>query len=109
MKRATLLPLLLLATRAQADELADTFHKSCAAAPAPCVLYVRGFMEGFTLGRVMGRGLKGDILCVPEAATSQHGLDVFLRYLRDHPEERHKQVAALLFTALESGWPCPPG
>ena len=46
--------------------------------------------------------------CVPEARVALGQLtDVVIKYLRDHPEERHLHGAVLVITAVSDAFPCP--
>jgi hypothetical protein len=44
--------------------------------------------------------------CVPNGVTLGQAQDVATRYLRDHPETRHKSAAVLVSAALVEAW-CP--
>jgi Rap1a immunity proteins len=45
--------------------------------------------------------------CLPENATTGQVADVFCKYLRDNPAQRHLNVAHLFSTAMAAAWPCP--
>jgi hypothetical protein len=46
------------------------------------------------------------VYCDPGRMASGQVRDVFVKYLRDHPEERH-QIAELLFLlAMQKAFPC---
>jgi hypothetical protein len=57
-------------------------------------------MADYALSRVVG-------YCVPRAATLDQVTDVFCKYLRDTPEERHGLPPILFSEALTKAWPCP--
>jgi len=45
-------------------------------------------------------------LCLPQEGTNGQYLQVFLKYLDDHPEELHKPAALLLVESLAKAFPC---
>src|SRR5436190_1415229 len=45
--------------------------------------------------------------CVPIRATVGQLVDVVVKYLREHPKDRHHAAAALIITALPEAFPCP--
>jgi hypothetical protein len=64
----------------------------------------------FCLGYVIGMTdmLAGppDIVCLTNQVTVRQALDVVMRYLRDHPEDRHYPAASQGFLALKQAFPC---
>lgn len=44
--------------------------------------------------------------CLPRGATRQQLQDVIYKYVNDHPESRHKDVADLFQNALHDAFPC---
>jgi hypothetical protein len=44
--------------------------------------------------------------CVPEEATVEQKADVFCKYLLNNPDQRTKNAAELLGSALRRAWPC---
>ena len=44
--------------------------------------------------------------CFPPGVTRLQLHDVVIRYLQEHPEQRHMGAAALVSDALEDAWPC---
>jgi hypothetical protein len=47
-----------------------------------------------------------DGYCVPKEATFEQKADVFCKYLLDNPDQRTKNAAELLGSALKTAWPC---
>ena len=46
--------------------------------------------------------------CTPKEVTRGQERDVVVKYLRDHPEERHESAALLVLHALTTAFPCKP-
>jgi len=44
--------------------------------------------------------------CIPQGATIGQAADVFCKYLKDNPADRHKNAADLVTTALNDAWGC---
>jgi Rap1a immunity proteins len=47
-----------------------------------------------------------DGYCLPKDVTFEQKADVFCKYLLDHPDQRSKNAAELLGSALKNAWPC---
>ena len=47
-----------------------------------------------------------DGYCVPKEASFEQKTDVFCKYLLDNPDQRTKNAADLLGSALKTAWPC---
>ncbi len=45
-------------------------------------------------------------ICPPTSSTSGQDQDIFLNYLRNHPEERHLTAAELFHTSMQEAFPC---
>ena len=95
----------LFATEADADEDAFTgeaFYTMCSgpALRRYCLGYVAGVGEGWNAAAGLHRELLA--LCPPDNYTNGQALDIVMRYLQEHPEQRrqlwryHFVVAALL-------------
>jgi hypothetical protein len=52
------------------------------------------------------RGIAGDRVCIPSEATLAQVRDVVIRYLQEHPEERHYAASSLSLRALVLAFPC---
>ncbi|WP_323141310.1 Rap1a/Tai family immunity protein [Massilia phyllosphaerae] len=44
--------------------------------------------------------------CIPEQVTHGQYVEVFTKYLADHPELRHYDTATLIFKSLNEAFPC---
>ena len=66
-----------------------------------CVGYIEGIRDATVLCDLNGKQ-RTDI---PAEVTSEQMKDVVVKYLRDHPEERHKQGALLVIYALRLAFP----
>jgi hypothetical protein len=64
-----------------------------------CLAYITGVSDAV---RIAGS------FCPPDNATYGQSKDVVIKYLRDHPEERHYAAAFLVGYALGSVFPCKP-
>jgi len=62
--------------------------------------YVIGVADTY---KALGASL---VVCLPRNATEGQVGDVVLKYLDDHPEERHHKAATLALTALTLAFPC---
>jgi 2-methylcitrate dehydratase PrpD len=74
------------------------------------------FRQAFCLGYIMGvtdvDGMDGAAFperrrtCVPEDVTNGQLLDILVKYLKNHPEERHYSAAVLAIKAITKAFPC---
>lgn len=69
----------------------------------------------FCLGFIRGASDLNDLMdvienrhtfCLPDHVTLGQAKDVVLRYLREHPADRHLPGAALVIGAMRSAFPC---
>ncbi len=44
--------------------------------------------------------------CIQNGVTYQQSRDIYLKYLKDHPELRHKTAQSLYLDALKLSFPC---
>jgi hypothetical protein len=78
-----------------------------------------GFCAGFVDGVIETQSMwevweaKGTIVrnphlsfCLPEGATNDQIVKIFVKYLDDHPEELHEPASLLLVTSLRNVFPC---
>ncbi|MHA3913877.1 Rap1a/Tai family immunity protein [Halovulum sp. GXIMD14793] len=47
-------------------------------------------------------------VCVPTNATQGQITDVMVKFLKDYPEDRHKDYGILILTAMQEAFPCEP-
>ena len=45
--------------------------------------------------------------CIPNRVTDRQTTDVVVRYLKEHPEQRHYAAANLVAETLAEAFPCP--
>jgi Ssp1 endopeptidase immunity protein Rap1a len=74
------------------------------------------FKQAFCLGYINGAtdldGMDGSVFperrrsCVAENVSNGQVRDVVVKYLRDHPEERHLLAAILIVKAMSQAFPC---
>ena len=73
-----------------------------------CIAYVRGFVDGMTLGHVMGKTAP-TLYCPPrDGIAADQGRIIVKKYLRDHPESLHLEAGNLAANALTEAFSCPP-
>jgi hypothetical protein len=66
----------------------------------------------YLMGVVDGIGVEGAYagkpsLCLQDGPNLLQYYDVTVNYLRAKPEQRHEEVAVLMFFAWQEAWPCP--
>jgi hypothetical protein len=76
----------------------------------------RDFKQAFCLGYITGvtdfDGMDGAAFperrrsCIPENVSNGQVRDVVVKYLKDHPEERHLLAAVLIVEAASKAFPC---
>ena len=76
------------------------------AATIACLNYTSGFMAGVLAGSIAASSDSRPIICPSEEVTAQQVSAVVLKYLRDHPEDRHESAVALVYIALAHAFPC---
>jgi hypothetical protein len=69
-----------------------------------CLGFVKGFIVAIELGELGREKLFN--FCIPPNVTVGQGVDIFVNYLRAHPESRHLPASAILATALIEAFPC---
>ena len=68
-----------------------------------CLAYARGFSEGFLLGTAF----TPNIYCAPDDGVSAEQARLIIqKYLRDHPEELHKEALYLAGNAMMAAFRC---
>ncbi len=78
------------------------------------------FEQGYCLGYIvgLGDGISGlqilevdrsrwSPICRPKGVTAAQLRDVVVKYIDDHPEERHTVMMVLAVVAMRAAWPCP--
>ena len=68
-----------------------------------------GFMQGVTQTNLVYQVRPKDsaVFCLPEGGVKNgQAARVFVKYLRDHPEELHRAEIVLAFAAFQDAFPC---
>ncbi|WLA47619.1 Rap1a/Tai family immunity protein [Bradyrhizobium elkanii] len=70
-----------------------------------CLVYSRGFIDGFVTGRIVG---KNDVtVCLPkEGVAAEQARLIVEKYLRDNPEQLHQEAGLLAASAIVGSFPC---
>ena len=69
-----------------------------------CLDYLRGFLDGFTMGQ-LARGAT-EVLCFPEGVNAGQMVRVVAKWFQDHPARLHEPAYGLVFTALRDASSC---
>lgn len=70
-----------------------------------CISYVAGFVDAIPLVTTTTKG--SPIICLPEnGASNEQAIRVFVKYLRENPEQLHESGRASLFISLAKTFPC---
>jgi hypothetical protein len=72
-----------------------------------CLGYISGISDGITTLQML-KPPNWTPICKPDWLTDRQLRDVVVKYLVDHPEERHEPISLLTVLAMRSAWPCPP-
>jgi hypothetical protein len=100
----------------------NDLYSECSTAvrpPAPmppkygmCLGYVEGVMDGATVMATFltpnGAYVADREWCEPPGIIVGQAVDVVVRYLGSHPQDRHLTAASLVARALHDAWPCKP-
>lgn len=71
--------------------------------------YCYGFISGFAATISITKNVKGGLrpLCLPKDGIANHqGVRIFVKYLRDNPQQLHWSGGLLLYDSLEQAFPC---
>jgi len=69
-----------------------------------CALYFGGLIDGVNINSDIFKTEK--VFCFPESGTPYQAVDIFVKYLRDHPEERHKDLKVVSTLSMINAFPC---
>jgi hypothetical protein len=72
-----------------------------------CIGYVIGLDQGLNMQALLTDSKK--LFCTPQEVTYGQKIDVFVKYMADHPEQRHEDAAALYVVAMGTAFPCKEG
>jgi len=80
-------------------ETGDMLYVDCSTSVGrtACISYVMGVTDALSL---MGA------ICTPEHSTARQAIDVVVKYLRAHPEQRPVSAAMQIRGALQEAFPC---
>jgi len=68
-----------------------------------CTFYVTGFLHGAVAGAGTSRG---GLVCLPNFFTPNEAIQIFLRDIRNNPEEKTYPVSVTMSAALARQFPC---
>jgi hypothetical protein len=82
-------------------------HQSCQEKKSvPCVAYMRGFIDGFTTGNVIGSQTKIR-MCLPKDGISAEQVRLIVeKHLREHPQDLHQEAGLLAMAAMMDAFAC---
>ena len=95
--------------KATADALSINYYDGnkllevCRSDDYQCATYVVGVTDGQLAAIVATSRTRA--YCIPKGATSEQVKDVVVKYLIDHPQERHLLGGILVAEALSQAWP----
>lgn len=69
-----------------------------------CTWFVYGFNQGITAQAIGSDARK--IYCMPDTVTYGQAKDIWTKYMKDNPAERHKLGGVLLMTSMVKSFPC---
>lgn len=72
-----------------------------------CLGYVAGIADAMETAQSCNNGsLAGWQACVPIGVRKSQAKDVVIRFLREHPQDRHYPASGLVAQALQEAFPC---
>ena len=89
----------------------NTIYKLCKAEESfGCLMYVQGWLEGYSMRTAEVEKFKKGIPVVVCARNFniEQVIDVFGKHLKTHPETRHQIASVLLWLALAKAFRCKP-
>jgi hypothetical protein len=72
-----------------------------------CSGYVLGANQGMEALEVIAGADNFVPPCIPDGVSVAQRKDIFLKYLKQYPEERHMKGLVLYIMALRTAFPCP--
>jgi hypothetical protein len=103
--------LLMASISVPATALTGTqLYKSCLTTTGPgavmCTVYVRGFVDGFLMGKLVGQE-NPPLYCPPDAGVdAQQARLIVRKFLSNHPEKLHEEASFVTSEALMTAFPC---
>jgi hypothetical protein len=66
-----------------------------------------GFCDGWTRGYVEAMMLQSHPpACPPQTSTTDQGVHIIMKYIKDHPEQMHLPTPIIAMRAFKSAFPC---
>ena len=104
--------LLLLSSSAHAQRVSTTTGNDLLESCESTGHFEQAFCLGYITGVTDLDGADGSVFperrrsCVAENVSNGQVRDVVVKYLKDHPEERHIQASILIVKAMAQAFPC---
>ena len=93
--------------RVSGNELMDFCAPNDDLPPFMCLGYILGAAD-FIGAQIEAGGTQRTVgLCLPSSVTRRQKFEVVMKYLQEHPEQRHYDAAGLILSALVQAFPCP--
>jgi hypothetical protein len=86
--------------KCSSDDMTDKFY---------CIGYLRGLSAGLQFLEISytksdGVYRKVPSFCIPKGATMGQHIDIFKKYIQDHPEKRHNKASVLFGLAIRKAF-----
>lgn len=73
-----------------------------------CIGYIVGISQGLVNTQTFADKDKFSPICIPEKKVSMgQRKDIFIKYMKEHPEKRHWVGMSLFIMAMREAFPCP--
>jgi len=69
-----------------------------------CINYIQGLRDGMEAQRILTK--TSPIFCIPDGVTPGQLKDLFAKYLKDNPKNRHMSGDVILIHTLKQSYPC---
>jgi len=69
-----------------------------------CIMYVRGLRDG--IDALTAVTAAQNFVCIPPTATAGQLRDIFMKHLRDYPQQRHLDGSSLFLASIALAYPC---
>lgn len=81
------------------------FYAICKTDSDFCLSYTAGLADGIYMQSLISK--ERVLYCAPDEATRGQVRDIFLKYLKDHPETRNEPAPDLFYESMIAAFPCP--
>jgi len=68
-----------------------------------------GFCLGFAQGITSLEACSNPYFCLPEGVNTSQGIRVFVKFLKDNPDQLHLEASLLAAVAFAQAFPCAEG